>query len=74
MVDLFLKRMRKIHHRSRQRLVELREQHLKQTEVMLGVLAEILEVSVDNPDEQTLGNQVQALLQSHGGATDLLER
>lgn len=74
LVDLFLKRMRKIHYRARQRLVELREQHLKQTEVMLGVLAEILEVSVDNPDEQTFGNQVQALLQSHGGATELLER
>jgi TnpA family transposase len=74
LVDLFLKRMRKIHYRARQRLVELREQHLKQTEVMLGVLTEILEVYVDNVDEQTFGNQVQALLQSHGGATELLER
>ena len=38
------------------------------------MLAEILEVSVDNPDEQTFGTQVQALLQSHSGATELLER
>ncbi len=65
--------MQTIHHRARQRLLELREQHLKQTELMLGVLTEILEVSTESPDDKTLGASVQELLQHMCGANQLLE-
>jgi TnpA family transposase len=72
LVELFLKRMQTIHNRAKQRLVELRERHLKQTEEMLGVLTQILEVSVENSDEHILGTQVQSVFQLHGGAASLL--
>jgi hypothetical protein len=74
LVEMFLKRMQAIHNHARQRLVDLREKHLKQTEGMLDVLAQILEASVESEDEQTLGTQVQALLKRQGGAASLLER
>jgi hypothetical protein len=37
LVEMFLKRMQTIHNRAKERLVELREQHLKQTETLLEV-------------------------------------
>ncbi len=54
LVELFLKRMRKIQYRARQRLIELREQHRKQTEDMMGLLIEVLEASVENSDATAL--------------------
>jgi hypothetical protein len=74
LVEMFLKRMQTIHNRARERLVELREKHLKQTETMLGVLTQILEVSTEDADEQALGAQVKSLLQLHGGSTNLLQQ
>jgi TnpA family transposase len=41
---------------------------------MLAVLTQILEVSAENVDEQTLGTQVQSLLSQQGGAALLLEQ
>lgn len=37
------------------------------------MLTEILEVSTESPDDQTLGASVQELLQQYGGANQLLE-
>ncbi|MDV2997801.1 MAG: Tn3 family transposase TnXo19 [Chroococcidiopsis sp. SAG 2025] len=42
LVEMFLKRIHTIHDRAKTKLIELREKHLTQTEVLLGVLAEIL--------------------------------
>jgi TnpA family transposase len=45
LVSMFLKRIQTIHNQAKTRLQELREKHLSQTEALLGVLSEILEVS-----------------------------
>lgn len=74
LVEMFLKRMQTIHNRAKERLVELRDQHLKQTGTLLEVLAQILEVSTENIDDRSLGVQVQSVLQVHGGAATLLQQ
>ncbi|MCY7278268.1 MAG: Tn3 family transposase [Phormidesmis sp. CAN_BIN44] len=74
LVEMFLKRMQTMHNRAKERLVELRERHLKQTETMLGVFTQILEASTTETNARTLGKQVQSVLQTHGGATALLQQ
>ena len=74
LVEMFLKRIHKIQGQARTRLQELREQHLTQTQSLLGVLAEILAASDETPDATTLGNQVQSVLQVHGGTALLLQQ
>lgn len=74
LVEMFLKRLAAIHNQAKTRLVELREKHLAQTQSLLEVLAEILEVSSETSDEAALGKQVQSVLQHHGGTTLLLQQ
>ncbi len=57
---------------AKNKLVELREQHLRQTESMLGVLTEILQTSTTETDAANLGECVQSVLVAHGGAAALL--
>jgi hypothetical protein len=74
LVEMFLKRLAAIHNQAKTRLVELREKHLAQTQSLLGVLAEILEVESVASDETALGKQVQSVLQHHGGTALLLQQ
>ena len=55
LVEMFLKRVQKMHSCAKGKLVELREQHLARTESMLGVLAEILQTSAGETDTASLG-------------------
>jgi hypothetical protein len=71
---MFLKRVQTIHNHAKTRLVELRKHHLTQTEALLKVLTEILEVSSDSQDDAALGQQVQSLLKGHGGPELLLQQ
>lgn len=74
MVEMFLKRIGKIHNRAKARLTELREKYLNQTATLLELLGEILVVSSESTDHNQLGQQVQSLLEHHGGANLLLEQ
>ena len=52
-----------------------REQHLSQTEAMLGVFAEVLTASAENSEsESKLGKAVQTVLDTHGGTSSLQAR
>ncbi len=74
LVDMFLKRMQTLRNRAKAKLQELRERHRAQTETLLGVFAQVLSASTAYPDPAELGQQVQAVLTLHGGATTLLEQ
>ena len=75
LADMFVQRMHKTHNAAKQRLVELREEHLSQTEAMLGVFAEVLAASAENSKSKTkLGKAVQGVLDIHGGTSHLLAR
>lgn len=74
LVDMFLKRINKIHSNAKQRLQELREKHLKETEELLNTLKEVLTASKEAADNAVLGNKVQVILEEHGGTDLLLEK
>lgn len=74
LVEMFLKRVRKIHNNARQRLQELREKNLKQTSELLETLAEVLNASKESDDHQILGEKVQGILKEHGGTESLLQK
>ncbi|NJR57124.1 MAG: Tn3 family transposase [Acaryochloris sp. CRU_2_0] len=74
LVEMFLKRMKTIRNKADRRLVELREQHLKQTEMLLQLLTSIVQLSNETPETAVLGEQVRALLDELGGPAHLLEQ
>ena len=67
LIEMFLKRMAKIHQRGKDKLVELREKHRATTELLLGVLGEILSVTEEQTDQTVLGEQVKSLIETYGG-------
>ena len=73
LADMFIHRINKIHKLAKARLVELREQHLNQTEALLEVLTEVLNASAKNSENDAkLGHAVQVVFDTHGGTPTLL--
>ena len=72
LVEMFLKRMQRIKQQAKARLVALRESHLSQTKTLLEQYAKVLTAAVAPESATTLGEQVQAVLELHGGASQLL--
>jgi TnpA family transposase len=74
LVEMYLKRVQKMHQSAKDKQVKLREQNLNHTESMLEVLTEILQTSAEETDTAILGERVQSVLAVYGGAAALLER
>lgn len=74
LVEMFIKRMQKMHSQAKIKLAELRELYRNRTEALLGVFAEILVASTESQDDAKLGAQVQTVLVEHGGAEHLLRQ
>ncbi|NJO97970.1 MAG: Tn3 family transposase [Pleurocapsa sp. CRU_1_2] len=74
MVEMFLKRIKKIHNNAKTKLEYLREKYLNQTQTMLEMFGEILVFSEKSQNYTQLGKQVQGLLDKNGGTPLLLEQ
>lgn len=76
LVEMLLKRMRHTTNAAKERLKELHEQHRELEEQMLAVFSEVLDHTIDIPEDEeaTLGHSVRHLLKTHGGAEALRER
>ena len=72
LVEMLLKRMRKIDTSARRRLVELREKHLARTERLLGLFSQTLSVAKTETAPEPFHQSVQTLLNAEGGADALL--
>ncbi len=72
LVEMFLKRMKKIDASARNRLVELREKHLARTERLLGLFSQTLSVAKTETEPVPFHQSVQTLLTAEGGADALL--
>ena len=59
LVEMFLKRMRKIDNSARKRLVELREKHLARTERLLGLFSQTLSVAKTETEPVPFHQSVQ---------------
>ena len=71
LVEMLLKRMKKIDTRARKRLVELREKHLARTERLLGLFSQTLSVAKIETEPVTYQQSMQTLLTAEGGAEAL---
>ncbi len=74
MVEIFLKRIKKIHNNAKTKLENLREKYLNQTQTMLELFGEILVFSTESSNYTQLGKQVQGLFDNNGGTPLLLEQ
>ena len=72
LVEMFLKRMRKIDNSARKRLIELREKHLARTERLLGLFSQTLTVAKTETEPVSYQQSMQTLLTAEGGAEALL--
>ena len=72
LVEMLLKRMKKIDNNARKRLVELREKHLARTERLLGLFSQTLTVAKTETKPVPFHKSVQTLLDAEGGADALL--
>jgi TnpA family transposase len=72
MVEMFLKRIKKIHNNAKTKLEYLREKYLAQTQTMLELFGEILVFSQESKNYTQLRKQVQSLLDNNGGTDSLL--
>src|SRR5882724_5425583 len=73
---MVLKRLRHITNAAKERLKELHEQHRELEEQMLAVFSEVLDHTIDTPEDEeaTLGRSVRQLLKTHGGAETLRDQ
>jgi TnpA family transposase len=75
LVDMFLRRMRRTEALAKERLKELQEQHRELEEHMLAVFAEVIDQTIQLPeDNAALGKGVRDILKNDGGAEALRER
>ncbi|MEM1369398.1 MAG: Tn3 family transposase, partial [Cyanobacteria bacterium P01_H01_bin.15] len=72
LVEMFLRRMRKIDANARKRLVELREEHLSQTEKLLGLFSQTLTLTATESEALRFQQSLHALYDAEGGAEGLL--
>jgi len=75
LVDMFIKRILKIQNNAKQRLQELRDKHLTETSELLTTFASIKSIykAKETQDNAVFGEQVQSILDEHGGTELLLQ-
>lgn len=77
LVEIFIKRILDIQNNAKQRLQELRDKHVTETSELLATFGQVLKVSKkakENQDNTVLGEQVQSILDEHGGPELLLQK
>lgn len=72
LVEMFLKRMRTIHNKAKDKLEEWRLKYQSTTEKLVNVLSNVLMVFADEPPEVELIKQLNQVWDTHGGASQLL--
>lgn len=73
LVEMFLKRIGRIHNKGKEELVALRERHRAKTETLVSLLAEVVQASEESQEDATLGRQLRELLAARGGTQALLD-
>ena len=75
LVEMFTRRMRRTRSLAREKLQELQDQHRELEEHMLAVFAEVIDHTIQTPeDNAVLGQGVRDILKNDGGAEALRAR
>jgi len=73
LVEMFLRRMKRIHHGAQEQLRVLQEKHRALEESLIGVLGQVLHQAQEDASDAVLGQRVRQLLAAQGGP-ELLEQ
>lgn len=71
LVDMFLRRMKGVHHSAKNKLRELQEKHRELEESLIDVLGQVIQRADTCNTNEMLGQQVREVFEKHGG-TDVL--
>jgi len=72
-IEMFVKRMARLHNRAKDELIAIRERQRGGIEKLLAVLDQMLQATEEHTDDQALGQQVKRVVDEHGGAARLRE-
>ncbi len=67
LIDMFLRRMKGVHHSAQNKLRELQEKHRKLEESLMGVLGQVIQRADTSDSNEALGQQVRDLFDDQGG-------
>lgn len=67
LIDMFLRRMRGVHHAAQNKLRELQEKHRELEESLIGVLGQVIQRADTTDNNEVLGQQVRDLFDHQGG-------
>lgn len=67
LIDMFLRRMKSVHHSAQNKLRELQEKHKELEESLIGVLGQVIQRADTSDTNEMLGQHVRTLLEQRGG-------
>lgn len=71
LVEMFLKRVARMHRSGREKLVKLRDDHRTTTAALIDVLGEVVQTTETFADDQQLGPAIRSVFVGHGGVTSV---
>ncbi len=67
LIDMFLKRMKRVQHTAQEKLRDLQEKHREMEESLIGVLGQVLQHANGDDANAALGKHVREILNDQGG-------
>lgn len=74
LVDMFLRRMKGVHHSAKNKLRELQEKHRELEESLIDVLGQVIQRAGTCNTNEMLGQHVREVFEKHGGADVLTDQ
>lgn len=74
LIDMFLKRMKRVHNTARDNLKNLQDKHREMEEEMIAVLGKILHHAEDDETNDVLGKNIRELFDTQGGIEEMNEQ
>lgn len=67
LIDMFLRRMKGVHHSAKNKLRELQEKHREMEESLIGIFGQVIQRAGKDDSNEALGLKVRELLEKQGG-------
>ncbi|MFK7848125.1 MAG: Tn3 family transposase [Rhodothermales bacterium] len=74
LIDMFLKRMKGVHHSAQHKLRELQEKHREMEESLIDVLGQVLQQADTCATDKMLGKNIRSVFEKQGGAEFLADQ
>ena len=74
LIEMLLKRMKRVEHSAKERLRELKEQHREMEESLIGTLGQVLQHAENCDTNEVLGQQIRDTLNKEGGIEVLADQ